>query len=104
MNSLHPLHILVRLNSSTTQSRCLTTLTKKSFESIEGKGDNAGNQHFIFFQQCFLLCPTQISIFEFYLLCCLQLLSIWTGLKFCRMVKTEIDPIELYFLQAFVFS
>ena len=36
----------------------------KPFESIVGKGENAGNQHFLLFPQCFLLFPRQISIFE----------------------------------------
>ena len=26
-----------------------------SFENVEGKGENAGNQHFCLFQQCFQL-------------------------------------------------
>ena len=33
----------------TTQSRLLTTLTKRPFENITGKGENAGNQHFLLF-------------------------------------------------------
>ena len=37
-----------------TQSRVLPTLRKKSFEDIAGKGENAGNQHFLLFPQCFL--------------------------------------------------
>ena len=28
-------------------------LSKRPFENIEGKGENAGNQHFLFFPQCF---------------------------------------------------
>ena len=32
----------------------LTTLGKKFFENIVGKGENAGNQHFPVFPQCFL--------------------------------------------------
>ena len=36
-----------------TQSRLLTILGKKPFENIVGKGENAGNQHFHPFQQCF---------------------------------------------------
>ena len=31
------------------------TLWKKPFENIVGKGENAGNQHFLLFPQCFLL-------------------------------------------------
>ena len=30
---------------------------KKYFENIVGKGENAGNQHFLLFPQCFL--PTE---------------------------------------------
>ena len=36
-----------------TKSRLLTTLDKKAFENIVGKGENAGNQHFLLFPQCF---------------------------------------------------
>ena len=71
----------------TTQSRLLTTPTKKPFENIVGKGENAGNQHFLLFPQCFLPFTRQISNFQSCLFCCLQMLSIWTGLKFCRLVK-----------------
>ena len=33
----------------TTQPRLLTTLKKQVFENIVGKGENAGNQHFLLF-------------------------------------------------------
>ena len=33
------------------------------FENISGKGENAGNQHFLLFPKCFLPFPKQISIF-----------------------------------------
>ena len=49
----------------TTQPRALTTLRREAFENIEGKGENAGNQHFLLFPQCFLPFPKQISSFEF---------------------------------------
>ena len=42
-----------------------TTLKKKPFENIEGKG----NQHFLPFPQCFLLFPYQISIFSRIVIC-----------------------------------
>ena len=32
-----------------------TNVVKKHFESIMDKAENAGNQHFLFFPQCFLL-------------------------------------------------
>ena len=41
----------------------LTTLRKTHLENIVGKGENAGNQHFLLFPQCFLPFPKQISIF-----------------------------------------
>ena len=47
-------------------------VVKKAFENIVGKGENAGNQHFLLFPQCFLLFPTHI-IFESRLICRLQI-------------------------------
>ena len=38
----------------TTQSRLLTTLKNYPFENIVGKGENAGNPHFLLFPQYFL--------------------------------------------------
>ena len=60
---------------------------KDSFENIIGKGENAGNQHFLLFPHCFLAFPRQISDFESLLFCRLQMLSNWAGLKFCHLVK-----------------
>ena len=57
------------------------------FENIVGIGENAGNQHFLLFPQCFLPIPKRISVFKLHLFCRLQLLSIWTGLKISRLVK-----------------
>ena len=37
----------------TAQSQLSTTLIDKAFENFVGKGENAGNQHFLLFQQCF---------------------------------------------------
>ena len=53
----------------TTQSRLLTTLQKRPIENILGKGENAGNQHFLLFQQCFLPAPEQILNFQSHLYC-----------------------------------
>ena len=60
----------------TTQSQLFMTLRKKAFESIVGKGENAGNQHFLLFPQCFLPASKRIFIFGLYLFCCLRMLSI----------------------------
>ena len=43
----------------TTQSQLLTILKEKVFENIVGKGENAGNQHFLLFPQCFLIIPNK---------------------------------------------
>ena len=48
----------------TTQSQVLTTPRKKLFQNSVGKGENAGNQHFLLFRQCFLLYQNQFSSFE----------------------------------------
>ena len=65
-----------------------TTLYKKTFENIVGKGENAGNQHFPLFPQSFPPFPKEISSFHSHLLCHLQMLSIWTSLKFCCLVES----------------
>ena len=40
----------------TAQSRLLTTLGKRTYENVVGKEENAGNNHFLPFPQCFLPC------------------------------------------------
>ena len=65
----------------------VNTMDKKPFENIEGKGENGGNQHFLLFPQCFLPFQKQISFFQLYLFCCLQMLSFWNSRKFCHLVK-----------------
>ena len=60
----------------TAQSRLLTTLGKKPFENIVGKGENAGNQHFLLFQQRFLLHQRKIAPFQHHSNCRLQMLRI----------------------------
>ena len=37
--------------------RLLTTLKMKAFENIVEEEENAGNHHFLLFQQCFLPFP-----------------------------------------------
>ena len=49
------------INRSQKQSLVLTVLQKKPFENIVGKGENAGNQHFLLFPQCFS-CLSEIEI------------------------------------------
>ena len=47
---------------------------KDAFENIVGKGENAGNQHFLLFPQCFLPFLKQNLIFDSCLICRLQML------------------------------
>ena len=66
-------------SSFTTQPRLLTTpLGKKTQENIEGKGENAGN----------LLYKREKSSFWQHLLSRLQMFSISSSPKFCRLVKS----------------
>ena len=51
---------------------------KNPFQNIVGKGENAGNQHFLFFPQCFLLYQRQKLFIVLHLFCRLETLSIWT--------------------------
>ena len=53
----------VREHALTTKSRLLRTLKRKPSENIVGKGENAGNQHFLLFPQCFLPFPKLFSNF-----------------------------------------
>ena len=39
----------------------------RPFENITGKGENAGNQHFLLFPQCFLPIPKRIFVLKFHL-------------------------------------
>ena len=63
----------------------LTCLEKKPFQSTVVKGENAGNQHFLLFPQCFLLYQRQKLSLMLHLFCRLQMLTIWTRSNFCRL-------------------
>ena len=67
------------------------TLKKKPFENIVRKRENAGNQHFLLFPQCFLSFQKQISIIQSHWISCLQMLSNWISLQVCRLVKSNLD-------------
>ena len=41
-----------------------TILRKKALKNNEGKGENAGNQHFLLFPQCFLSYKSEKSFFQ----------------------------------------
>ena len=55
------------------------TSGKEAFKNIVGKGENAGNQHFLLSPQCFPSIPKRISVFKLHLFCHLQMFSIWTS-------------------------
>ena len=57
---------------------------RKSFENILRKGENAGNQHFLPFPRHFQTCQGR---FEQHRKSRLQIISVWTLLKFCRNGK-----------------
>ena len=70
--------------------RLFTILIKEAFENIMEKGGNAANHNFFSFSHdVFLPFPKQILIFQSHLFFRLQVLSIWTSLKICRMVKSK---------------
>ena len=56
-------------------------------ENTVGRGQNDGNQHFFLFSQCFLSFLKQISIFGLHLYSRLQMNSIWSSPKLCRLVQ-----------------
>ena len=58
---MHVMLLYFKLFNS--QSRLLMTLRKKHFENIVGKGENAGNQHFLLFLQFFLPISKKVSVF-----------------------------------------
>ena len=57
------------IKSSPIKPDFLKTLEKKTFENIVGKGENAVNQHFLLFPQCFLPVPkTNFNFSDTYIL------------------------------------
>ena len=69
------------------KTRPLTILKKKPFENVVGKGENAGNQYFLLFPQCFLAIQRRISVFKFHLFCRLQILPNWTSPKIYHLIE-----------------
>ena len=37
---------------------------KQTYENIVGKGENAGDQHFLLFPRCFQPVPKRVSVFK----------------------------------------
>ena len=52
----------------------LNKFMKKSLLKTVGKGENAGDEHFLLFLQCFLFYQRHVPPFELDLNCCLQIL------------------------------
>ena len=61
------------------------------FENIKGKGESDGN-HFLLFPQCFLPYQRNIAQFKPHVNCHLQILSIWTSVKFLHLVRVKHFP------------
>ena len=57
-----------------------------AMENIVTRGEIACNKQFLLFSQCFLPYMTLIVHFKCTLKCCLQSVSVWISLKFCRLV------------------
>ena len=53
-----------------------------------GYGILVEHAQFLLLPQCFQPIPKRISPFKLHLFCNLQMPSIWTMLKFCRLVKS----------------
>ena len=79
--SLFQKYFTVENSLFTIQYRLLTTLEKKPFESIVAFSPSIFSfSHNVFY-------PSQI---EQNLICCLQMVSIWTSLKICCLVELKV--------------
>ena len=65
------------------QQPCIRSLLKTLWE----KKKMLVTSIFSFFPRWVLPFPIQISNFQLHLFCCLQMLSVWTSLKLCRLVE-----------------
>ena len=70
----------------TTQCHILKCSRYIVVENIVRKGEIACNKQFLLFLQCFLPYMALIFHFKCTLKCHLPFVSIWTSLKFCRLV------------------
>ena len=72
----------------TKPSPVLTTMVDRTYESIVGKGENAGNQHLLLFPFCFYSYQRRRLSFLQLRNRRLQMLAVWTSLKFCCFVNS----------------
>ena len=83
------LFFFAQIQLFTTQSLLLTTLKKEAFENNSGKRRKCW--YFLLFPKMFsILYKKKFQFFKSHLICPLQKLSIWTGLKFCRLIKSSL--------------
>ena len=68
----------------TKQSWPLMTMRKEVFENILGKGENAGDQHFLLFLKMFSTIPEKFQFFSRINVIPCKCFEIRSGLKFCR--------------------
>ena len=61
------LHCVVMVDLFPHKEGVLKTLMEEPFENIVGKGNNAGNQHFLLFLLCFALCQAYFTFESFFL-------------------------------------
>ena len=74
----------------------------KYFEDIVDKRENAGNHHFLLFPRRFLPIQKGMSVFKLHLFCRLQMLSIWTSLKICHLIQSQVIGFVSQWLETIV--
>ena len=83
--------LVLSFGKELTHSHTMTPIDrsgKKAFWKHCGKRRNCLYKQFLLFPQCFLLYQRQKLSFLLHLIYCLQMLSIWTDVKFCCVVKS----------------
>ena len=71
LNSAYPItgiSVFYLVNSVGLAIPTFNDLEKETFENNAGKGENAGNQHFLLFPQCFLRFPNRFFNFLYTLI------------------------------------
>ena len=102
INSLHigrlfTLKIYFVVSPIPTQWHLLTRLREKHFETIVGKGEIACTRNFSFSHNVFYSIKDRNYHFCYILICCLQMLSIWSGPKFFRVGMSKPFPNKPWF-------
>ena len=90
VETFHNSKLVIKHIAGLTLSHTIPTfndLGQEGFSKHCMKRRNAGKQHFFHFPQCFLLYQGHTSSFKLLLNCHMQMLSIWTSLNVCHLVK-----------------